>query len=170
MKSLKGLLLTIVMAITIFICSADDSALAQTPSAAQNNNDFSTFIQDNATETLKSLADYGNWCGVNNTSSPETPAIDGVDEVCKAHDLCIGNGDHKCSCDTRFLKDMSLASASSKTGEAYKIASIDVISVKPCYCSSRLPNYPCCDLSGCKICQGGDILWPGVGGQCGPKP
>lgn len=172
MKFIKAFFFTVILLLTFVTTSFVNPVWAQSSTipVVTNDESFSDFIEEEASQSTKSLFDYGNWCGANNTSTRDTPSIDGVDEVCKAHDLCIGNGDHKCGCDATFLRNMLLASASSERGEAYKIASIPVIASKPCYCSSRLPNYPCCDWRGCKICQGGEIRWPGVGGQCGPKP
>ena len=114
------------------------------------------------------LGDYGRWCGANNTSAPHVAPIDGVDAVCKAHDLCINRHGHKCSCDAAFLRGMASASASSEHGEAYRVAAIGVFLSKPCYCTF---NYPCgcsCNWRGCscRTCQG---RYGGRGGQCGPR-
>ncbi len=111
---------------------------------------------------------YGHWCGANNTSAPNVVPIDGVDAVCKAHDLCLARQGHHCSCDAAFIRDMARASASSEHGEAYRIAAIAAFTVKPCFCTF---NYPCCSCSwrgcSCRTCQG---RYPGTGGQCGPRP
>lgn len=118
-------------------------------------------------QTADGLGDYGRWCGANNTSAPNVAPIDGVDAVCKAHDFCINRHGHKCSCDAAFLRGMASASASSQHGEAYRVAAIGVFASKPCYCTF---NYPCnCQLfpPRCDTCQG---RYPGVGGQCGPRP
>jgi hypothetical protein len=122
----------------------------------------------NANMTLKSYrgpADYGKWCGANNTSYPSVAPVDGVDAVCKNHDLCINRNGHHCKCDAEFLRDMPHASASNEHAEAYRIASMVAIASKPCFCTF---NYPCCDgwPPRCGTCEG---RYPGVGGQCGPR-
>lgn len=100
-------------------------ALELTTKTENNSNfNFDRYIEFN----------YGNWCGVRNTSSLFTKPIDEVDAVCKTHDLCIGNNDHKCICDAVFLRDMPKAIASSNRGEKYKWAAIEIIERKPCYC------------------------------------
>ncbi len=99
-----------------------------------------------------SLFNYGNWCGITNTKSPDIEPIDEVDRVCKAHDLCIGNNDHKCSCDAKFLRDMPGATAIYSRGEDYKLAVIKIIENKPCYCSTKISV--------------GEIKLLGFGGKC----
>lgn len=98
--------------------------------------ELATKNENNSRENFERYIEfnYGNWCGMRNTSTRITRAIDEVDAVCKAHDLCIGNNDHKCICDAIFLRDMPNAIASSERGEKYKLAAIEIIQRKPCYC------------------------------------
>ncbi len=98
------------------------------------------------------LFNYGNWCGVTNTKLPYVRPIDAVDAACKAHDLCIGNNDHKCSCDATFLRDIAEAKAISHKGETYKINAIKLIEKKPCYCSEEF--------------AGREMKLLGFGGKC----
>lgn len=71
---------------------------------------------------VASVPDYGNWCGAFNTKSdPTYPAKDGVDEVCRRHDLCLNNHNyHKCGCDHDFLRDLPSASCSNEHCEALR--------------------------------------------------
>ena len=135
---------------------------------AMNPRYYSLPFTDASFTAYSDPGNYGRWCGAYNTSDPSVPPIDGVDAVCKAHDLCLlDRGGHHCSCDAAFIRDMASASASSAEGEVYRVAAIAAFANKPCFCTY---NYPCnCQLfpPRCDTCEG---RYPGVAGQCGPRP
>ncbi|WP_420208843.1 hypothetical protein [Candidatus Electronema sp. JC] len=112
------------------------------------------------------LADYGNWCGANNTREDRNyPVKDQIDAVCRKHDLCIrDNGYHKCSCDADFIQGMQKARASSDESERYKIAAIGAFKVKPCECRHK-SCIRLCNLRGCWY-ECNWITTPGMGGSC----
>lgn len=89
--------------------------------------------------SMLGLADYGNWCGANNTRSDRNyPTVDGVDEACRHHDLCIrDHGYHECNCDNDFIKRLRKAKASNEHGESYRVAAIVLFQKKPCECRRR---------------------------------
>jgi len=107
---------------------------------------------------LAGLADYGNWCGLSNTRQDRNfPTKDGIDAVCRDHDLCLlDQGYHKCSCDGSFLKKIASASSSSSEGEAYRLAAFAAFQSKPCECRQRI-----CSPFGCTT-----IHTPGLGVKC----
>lgn len=92
-----------------------------------------------STARSSGMADYGNWCGAGNTKADRNyPTIDGVDEVCRRHDLCLKDkGYHECNCDADFMKSMARASARSVHGESYRLAAVGVFVHKPCECRRR---------------------------------
>jgi len=130
-----AILLTILTSITFINISKVNSLSERTLSNHKTQEDnllhFSDLIN------LGNILNYGNWCGATNTKPIYVMPIDAVDAACKVHDLCIGNNDHKCSCDADFLANIAEAKAISPRGENYKIAAIEVISKKPCYCLDR---------------------------------
>ena len=89
--------------------------------------------------TVLSLADYGNWCGLFNTrDDPSYPTVDGVDEVCRRHDLCLKDkGYHECNCDADFMKRMARASARNAHGESYRRVAVRAFLNKPCECRRK---------------------------------
>jgi len=103
------------------------------------------------------VADYGNWCGYSNTHEDRTyPCKDGVDCVCRRHDLCLrDNRYHRCGCDYHFIKDLLTASCSNPHCEAYRVAAIGVFQMKPCECRKRV-----CVAGKCWV-----VKFPGVGGK-----
>jgi RHS repeat-associated protein len=54
---------------------------------------------------------YGNWCGYSRSGQGGDP-IDGVDEACQTHDLCLATWADACKfkfCNVRFCKDVAKA-------------------------------------------------------------
>lgn len=107
---------------------------------------------------------YGNWCGPGHGGDPNTPAIDPVDAVCKAHDLCYDErGYFDCSCDREMLERLPAAIGDTRTSAQGKACGELVhqwFSNSPCLCwtelcvpetrwCSRDVPYPCWDW--CRI-------------------
>lgn len=92
--------------------------------------------------------EYGNWCGYNNSKDdPSHTVVDGVDEACRQHDLCLkGAGYHKCNCDAAFISALARSGARDGNGEAYRVAAIAAFSLKPCECRHDLPCIRLCNF------------------------
>jgi hypothetical protein len=73
--------------------------------------------------SLPSLPIYGNYCGPGiGDPTGNLPAVDAVDEVCKAHDLCYQANKTDpffgpCNCDCALLRNMALAIQNTPTAQ-----------------------------------------------------
>ena len=158
-KLFKTLIFLGILLITVIIIgSIDLSRVNSFPNVSLFKESQNEKIIENLNKEIPNLIsigdlfNYGNWCGVTNTKPPYVRPIDEVDAACKAHDLCIGNNNHKCSCDAIFLRNIAEAKAISLLGENYKQAAMKIIEKKPCYCLEKLP--------------GSEIKLLGFGGKC----
>jgi hypothetical protein len=96
------------------------------------------------------LAIYGNYCGPGHgtgTGDPtgQTPPVDEVDAVCRAHDLCYDATHYSnCGCDRALLLSMPAAIEATPSDEGkragFNIASF--FSAAPCTCIPSWCLYP----------------------------
>jgi hypothetical protein len=105
--------------------------------AEEANQEVDITETDGAEKSSSLMPKYGNWCGLNHPTDPETAdePIDILDAICKNHDFCyIEKGHMSCECDSEFNREV-VSNQSRFTGQEKILARTFRIYFRgsPCY-------------------------------------